>query len=89
MFNASMTFDLGEDINALREMVHRWAQDRVKPIAAETDENNEFPAELWEELGALGLLGVTVPEAYGGAGMGYLAHVIAVEEIARASASIS
>ena len=89
MFNASMTFDLGEDVNALREMVHRWAQDRVKPLAAKTDEENEFPAELWEELGALGLLGVTVPEAYGGAGMGYLAHVIAVEEIARASASIS
>lgn len=89
MFNASMTFDLGEDVNALREMVHRWAQDRVKPLAAKTDEENEFPTELWEELGALGLLGVTVPEAYGGAGMGYLAHVIAVEEIARASASIS
>ena len=89
MFNASMTFDLGEDVNALREMVHRWAQDRVKPLAAKTDEENEFPAELWEELGTLGLLGVTVPEAYGGAGMGYLAHVIAVEEIARASASIS
>ena len=89
MFNASMTFDLGEDVNALREMVHRWAQERIKPLAAKTDEDNEFPAELWEELGALGLLGVTVPEAYGGAGMGYLAHVIAVEEIARASASIS
>lgn len=89
MFNASMTFDLGEDVNALREMVHRWAQERVKPLAAKTDEDNEFPAELWEELGALGLLGVTVPEAYGGAGMSYLAHVIAVEEIARASASIS
>ncbi|MEN8709785.1 MAG: isovaleryl-CoA dehydrogenase [Paracoccaceae bacterium] len=89
MFNASMTFDLGEDANALREMVHRWAQERVKPLAAKTDEDNEFPAELWEELGALGLLGVTVPEAYGGAGMSYLAHVIAVEEIARASASIS
>lgn len=89
MFNASMTFDLGEDVNALREMVHRWAQERVKPLAAKTDEENEFPAELWEELGALGLLGVTVPEAYGGAGMSYLAHVIAVEEIARASASIS
>lgn len=89
MFNASMNFDLGEDVNALREMVHRWAQDRVKPLAAKTDEKNEFPSELWKELGELGLLGITVPEEYGGAGMGYLAHVVAVEEIARASASIS
>lgn len=89
MFNASMNFDLGEDVNALREMVHRWAQDRVKPLAEETDKANEFPAALWEEMGELGLLGITVPEADGGAGMGYLAHVVAVEEIARASASIS
>lgn len=89
MFNAVMAFDLGEDVNALREMVHRWAQDRVKPMAAEIDAKNEFPNELWQEMGELGLLGVTVPEEYGGAGMGYLAHVIAVEEIARASASVS
>ena len=89
MFNASMNFDLGEDVNALREMVHRWAQDRVKPLAAEVDEKNEFPAELWEEMGELGLLGITVPEEHGGADMGYLAHVVAVEEIARASASVS
>jgi isovaleryl-CoA dehydrogenase len=89
MFNTSMTFDLGEDVNALRKMVHRWAQDRIKPMAAEIDRSNEFPAELWEELGALGLLGITVPEAYGGSEMGYLAHVVAVEEIARASASVS
>ncbi|WP_323763392.1 isovaleryl-CoA dehydrogenase [Marinovum sp.] len=89
MFNAVMAFDLGEDVNALREMVHRWAQDRVRPMAAEIDAKNEFPNELWKEMGELGLLGVTVPEEYGGAGMGYLAHVIAVEEIARASASVS
>ncbi|SFJ29597.1 isovaleryl-CoA dehydrogenase [Jannaschia pohangensis] len=89
MFNATMTFDLGEDVNALREMVHRWAQERVKPLAAQIDRTNEFPAELWAEMGELGLLGITVPEADGGAGMGYLAHVIAVEEIARASASVS
>ena len=89
MFTATMNFDLGEDVNALREMVHRWAQERVKPLAAETDEKNEFPADLWEEMGELGLLGITVPEEYGGAGMGYLAHLVAVEEIARASASIS
>ncbi|MEE9388958.1 MAG: isovaleryl-CoA dehydrogenase [Paracoccaceae bacterium] len=89
MFNATLQFDLGEDINALRDMVHRWAQDRVKPMAAQIDATNTFPAELWREMGELGLLGITVSEEFGGAGMGYLAHVIAVEEIARASASVS
>lgn len=89
MFTASMTFDLGEDVNALRDMVHRWAQARVKPLAADVDRSNVFPAALWREMGDLGLLGITVPEAYGGAGLGYLAHVVAVEEIARASASVS
>lgn len=89
MFHASMQFDLGEDVNALREMVHRWAQERVKPMAAKIDQTNTFPAELWREMGELGLLGITVDEAYGGAGMSYLAHTIAVEEIARASASVS
>lgn len=89
MFAASMQFDLGEDVGALRDMVHRWAQDRVKPRAAEIDATNEFPSDLWAEMGELGLLGITVPEDDGGAGMGYLAHVIAVEEIARASASVS
>ena len=79
MFLGSMTFDLGEDINALRDMVHRWAQERVKPLAAETDANNQFPNELWTEMGELGLLGITVPEEYGGADMGYVAHLIAVE----------
>ncbi|HHL21565.1 MAG TPA: isovaleryl-CoA dehydrogenase [Aliiroseovarius sp.] len=89
MFTASMTFDLGEDVNALRDMVHRFAQDRIKPMASEIDAKNDFPAELWQEFGALGLLGVTTPEEYGGADMTYLAHVVAVEEIARASASVS
>jgi isovaleryl-CoA dehydrogenase len=89
MFNATMQFDLGEDVNALREMVHRWAQDRVAPLAAEVDASNTFPSDLWAEMGELGLLGITVPEEDGGTGMGYLAHVIAVEEIARASASVS
>jgi isovaleryl-CoA dehydrogenase len=89
MFHASMTFDLGEDVNALRDMVHDWAQARVKPMAAQVDHDNAFPAALWQEMGALGLLGVTVDEAYGGAGMSYLAHTVAVEEIARASASVS
>ena len=89
MFTATMKFDLGEDVNALREMVHRWAQDRIKPMAGKIDSSNEFPAELWREMGDMGLLGITVDEEFGGAGMGYLAHVIAVEEIARASASVS
>lgn len=89
MFNATMQFDLGEDVNALRESVHRWAQERVKPLAAEIDRSNDFPAALWREMGDLGLLGITVPETYGGTGLTYLAHTVAVEEIARASASVS
>ncbi|MBY6046918.1 isovaleryl-CoA dehydrogenase [Vannielia litorea] len=89
MFAGQLKFDLGDEVEALREMVHRFAQERIRPIAAEVDAKNEFPAELWRELGELGLLGVTVPEEFGGAGMGYLAHAVAVEEIARASASVS
>ncbi len=89
MFHASMTFDLGDETNALRDMVHAWAQERVKPIAAQVDADNLFPHALWREMGELGLLGVTVPEEFGGAGMTYLAHTVAVEEIARASASVS
>jgi len=89
MFNASMNFALGEEIESLREIVHRWAQERVSPIAAEIDKKNFFPPELWPEMGELGLLGVTVSEEFGGADMGYLAHTVAVEEIARASASVS
>ena len=89
MFNASMRFGLGDEIDALHDSVHRWAQGRVKPMAADIDRRNAFPAELWPEMGSLGLLGITVPQEYGGVGMGYLAHVVAVEEIARASASVS
>ncbi len=89
MFDHVMRFGLDEDAEALREMVHRWAQERLKPMAAQIDRDNLFPHELWREMGDLGLLGITVPEEFGGAGMGYLAHVIAVEEIARASASVS
>jgi len=89
MFNNSMTFDLGDEVNALRETVNKWAQARLRPIAVKIDKENQFPKELWQEMGDLGLLGVTVGEDYGGAGMSYLAHVIVVEEIARASASVS
>lgn len=89
MFTTGMQFDLGEDVNALRDMVQRWAGQRVAPLAADLDRQNAFPNQLWPEMGDLGLLGITVPTEYGGAGMGYLAHVVAVEEIARASASVS
>lgn len=89
MFNATMQFDLGEDVNALREMTHRWAQERLKPMAGDIDSSNTFPEDLWREMGQLGLHGITVDENHGGAGMGYLAHTVAVEEVARASASVS
>jgi isovaleryl-CoA dehydrogenase len=89
MFRASMNFDLGEDIAALRETVHAWAQDRLKPRAAEIDRTNVFPPDLWRAMGDLGLLGITVEEEYGGAGLGYLAHCVAIEEVARASASVA
>jgi len=89
MFTHSMTFDLGDDIDALRDLTHRWAQERLKPMANGIDADNVFPSELWREMGDLGLLGITVPEEFGGADMGYLAHVVAVEELARASASVS
>ncbi|KZK86907.1 Acyl-CoA dehydrogenase [Pseudovibrio sp. Ad13] len=88
MFDAVMNFGLGEDINALRETIRRWAQDKLAPRAAEIDETNEFPNDLWKEMGDLGVLGMTADPEYGGTGMGYLAHVVAVEEISRASASV-
>ncbi|TKA95359.1 isovaleryl-CoA dehydrogenase [Cereibacter changlensis] len=86
---AATTFDLGEDIGALRDSVRSWAEARVRPQAAAIDRANVFPAELWREMGELGLLGITVPEAFGGADMGYLAHTVAVEEIARVSPSVA
>ena len=89
MFMASMIFDLGEDVNDLRDSVHRWAQEKVKPLAGEIDKTNEFPHHLWREMGDLGLLGMTVPTEFGGTEMSYLAHTVAIEEVARASASVS
>ncbi len=89
MFYASMNFALGDEIEALREAVHKFAQERIAPKAAEIDKSNQFPPGLWKELGEMGLLGITVSDEFGGAGMGYLAHVVALEEIARASASVS
>ena len=88
MFDKSLNFGLPEEVEALRDMVNRFAQDKIAPIAQEIDRTNEFPRHLWPEMGALGLLGITAPEDAGGAGMGYLANVIAVEEISRASAAI-
>src|SRR5256885_8043454 len=81
-------FDHGETVTMLRDTVRDFAQKEIAPRAAETDRSNEFPPALWHKLGDLGLLGVTVEEDYGGTAMGYLAHIIAMEEISRASASI-
>nr|WP_276330566.1 isovaleryl-CoA dehydrogenase [Sphingosinicella microcystinivorans] len=83
-----MNFAHGETIDMLRESVRAFAEDKIAPRAAAIDAENKFPRDLWPELGALGLHGITVPEEYGGAGLGYLAHVVAMEEISRASASV-
>ncbi|HRD98238.1 MAG TPA: isovaleryl-CoA dehydrogenase [Rubrivivax sp.] len=83
-----LNFQLGDEIDALRDAVRDFAQAEIAPLAAEADRSNQFPMHLWRKMGELGVLGITVPEAYGGAGMGYLAHIIAMEEISRASASI-
>lgn len=83
-----LNFELGESIALLRESVRQFAQDEIAPIADQVDREGKFPREIWRKLGALGLLGITVDEEYGGAEWGYLEHVVAMEEISRASASI-
>jgi isovaleryl-CoA dehydrogenase len=83
-----LNFGLPEEIEEVRDMVQRFVADRIAPIAAETDEKNDFPAHLWREMGEIGVLGITVPEKDGGAGLGYLAHAVVMEEISRGSASI-
>ncbi|MDR9414351.1 MAG: isovaleryl-CoA dehydrogenase [Spiribacter sp.] len=83
-----LNFGLGDELNMVREQVNAFAASEIAPRAAEIDEKNEFPADLWPQFGELGLLGITVPEADGGSGMGYLAHCLALEEISRASASV-
>ncbi len=84
----NLDFGLGSDIDMLRETVHAFAQAEIAPLAAQIDRDNQFPMPLWQRMGELGLLGITVDEDYGGSAMGYLAHAVAMEEISRASASV-
>ena len=84
----TLNFDLGETADQLRDSVRGFTSDLIAPLAAEVDRSNEFPRQLWPRLGELGVLGVTVEEEYGGAGLGYLEHCIAMEEISRGSAAI-
>src|SRR3974390_3432130 len=84
----ALDFDLGPEIDMLRGTVRDFAEAKIAPLAAEIDRSDRFPIELWPEMGALGLHGITVEEEYGGAGMGYLAHCVAMEEVSRAAASV-
>lgn len=84
----TMNFGLSPDIQEIRDTIARWAMDKLQPRAAIVDETNEFPRDLWPELGKLGLLGITADEEFGGAGLGYVAHCVVMEEISRASASV-
>ena len=85
---ANFNFNLGEETDALQESIRVFCEKEIAPLAAEIDKSNDFPSELWKKLGSMGLLGITVEEDYGGSGLGYLEHVIAMQEISRASASV-
>lgn len=87
--NLGLDYQLGDDINALREAVQAFAAAEIAPRAAEIDHTDQFPMDLWQKMGDLGLHGITVPESYGGVDMGYVAHMVAMEEISRASASVA
>ena len=87
--NLGLNYQLGDDINALRETVKAFADAEIAPRAAELDRTDQFPMDLWQKMGELGLHGITVPETYGGVDMGYVAHMVAVEEISRASGSVA
>lgn len=84
----TLNFNLGEELDLLRNSVQQWALHELAPLASDVDRSNDFPSQLWKKMGQMGLLGITVSEHYGGTGMGYLAHVLAMEEISRASASV-
>ena len=88
MYLSGMNFGLGDEIEQLRDTVHRFSQEKIAPLAEEIDQSNQFPPHLWQEMGALGLLGMTADPDFGGTGMGYLAHAVAMEEISRASAAV-
>ena len=88
MFDSVMSFDLGEDIESLRDTVRKFAQEEIAPKSDKIDKTNDFPMELWKLMGDLGLHGITISEEFGGVDMGYLAHCVAVEEISRANAAV-
>jgi len=85
---SSLNFNLGETIDMIRDQVNAFARDEIAPRAEQIDADNEFPNDLWRKFGDMGLLGMTVSEEFGGSGLGYLAHIVAMEEISRASASV-
>ena len=85
---SSLNFNLGETVDMIRDQVNAFARDEIAPRAEQIDIDNEFPSDLWKKFGDMGLLGMTVEEEYGGSGLGYLEHIVAMQEISRASASV-